>query len=318
MNDSGQALGWVAALGVAGGMAVSMLHAEIITNAPVSPPPVSGMGHRVALPSSHPEPPVTVFRELLAMSPAGRQNFLTNRPPGIRHRILEKVREYESLDPDERELRLRATELRWYLLPLMRESRTNRAAQLAAIPEGTRDLVETRLDEWDILPPELQQEFLNNGRALRYFADVDSLAGPAEHGSQAVHGGGLSGGERQKFTAQFNQFFELSPEEKEKTLNTLSDVEREQMEKTLQAFGKLPPDQRAECVRAFTEFAGMTAAERQEFLTNAGRWSRLSSDDRQAWRDLVENVPEWPPLPPGLIPPPPPSDVPPTVTTNSP
>jgi hypothetical protein len=86
-------------------------------------------------PLPHLKSPVDLFRELLAMTPAGRENYLTNRPPGIRARILAKVREYEALDPNERELRLRATELRWYLLPLLHESPTNRAAQLAAIPD---------------------------------------------------------------------------------------------------------------------------------------------------------------------------------------
>ena len=76
------------------------------------------------------------FRQLLAMTPDERDNFLTNRPPEIRARILAKVGEYEALDPNERELRLRATELRWYLMPLLRESPTNRAVQLAAHSGG--------------------------------------------------------------------------------------------------------------------------------------------------------------------------------------
>ena len=77
------------------------------------------------------------------MTPAERENYLTNRPPEIRARILAKVREYEALDPNERELRLRATELRWYLLPLLHESPTNRAARLAAIPDDLQPLVKT-------------------------------------------------------------------------------------------------------------------------------------------------------------------------------
>ena len=67
--------------------------------------------------------PVEFFRQLLAMLPAERNSSLTNRTPEARARILAKVREYQALDPDERELRLRATELRWYLLPLLRTDR---------------------------------------------------------------------------------------------------------------------------------------------------------------------------------------------------
>src|SRR5208337_1757583 len=110
-------------------------------------------------PPSLPQPksPVDFFRALLAMSRVERQNALTNRPAAIRARILVKLNEYEALGPDERELRLRATELRWYLLPLMHESTTNRTAQLAAIPDDLQPLVKSRLSQWDILPPPLQQ-----------------------------------------------------------------------------------------------------------------------------------------------------------------
>ena len=85
--------------------------------------------------------PVDAFRELLAMTISEREKALTNRTPAVRARILAKVREYATLDPNDRELRLRATELRWYLLPLLPESPTNRDAQLATIPEALRPLV---------------------------------------------------------------------------------------------------------------------------------------------------------------------------------
>jgi hypothetical protein len=99
----------------------------------------------------------------------------------------------------------------------------------------------------------------------------------------------------------FNQFFDLTPDEKEKALNTLSETERSQMKKTLQSFEKMPPSQRDECVNAFARFASMTAAEQAEFLKNAERWSAMSPAERQAWRDLVVNVPQWPPLPNGFV-----------------
>ena len=95
--------------------------------------------------------PVDFFRQLLAMRPAEREIFLTNRPPEIRKRILVKVNEYEALDPNTRELRLRATELRWYLMPLLRESPTTRAARLAQVPEDIRELVVDRLDRKSVV-----------------------------------------------------------------------------------------------------------------------------------------------------------------------
>lgn len=249
------------------------------------------------------------------MPPDERENFITNKPAEVRQRILAKVAEYEALGPDERELRLRATELRWYLLPLMREAPTNRDARLAQVPADMRGLVKSRLDQWIILPPPLQEEFLDDERAMRYFSHVESTNGPPpdygwHHGQSnldTARWNAMPEEERGKITARVNQFFELTPVEKEETLNTLSDAERRQMQKTLESFDKLPPLQRTECIHAFAKFAGMGAAQQREFLKNAESWSKMSPADRQAWRDLVTHVPEWPPLPPDFNAPPAPA-----------
>jgi hypothetical protein len=275
--------------------------------------------------------PVDFFRQLLAMSAQERKNFLTNKPAASRDRILAKVREYEALGPDERELRLRATELRWQLIPFFHEPATNHAARLARVPEDLRELVKTRVDEWDALSPELQQEFLANERALRYFTHLDSTNNPPPLPQDASRHhepsdddqsrwNALSADERQKITAQFNQFFELTPAEKEKTLNTLSAAERQQMEKTLQSFNQLPAAQRIQCVRAYSKFAGMNPQDRATFLKSAERWAQMSPADRQVWRDLVTHIPLWPPMPQAsLMPPMPPRVTPrvhPPVATN--
>jgi hypothetical protein len=308
MNCPRQARWWLA-LFAAAQMAVSPMSAQDSTSVPVSakslPTPVNIM-------PPLPQSPVKFFRQLLAMTTQERENYLTNRTPEIRDRILAKVHEYLALAPDECEQRLRATELRWYMMPLLREPPTNRDARLAQVPDNLRDLVRSRLEQWDALPPQLQQEFLDNESILHYFSHMDSTNNPppgnvfprTPSDSDQARWAALSEAERQKITAQFNRFFDLKPDEKQKTLDTLSDAERAQMEKTLQTFGKLPLAQRAQCIRAFTKFAGMSPAERAEFLKNAERWSQLPPNERQAWRDLVTQVPLWPPLPNALIMPP--------------
>ena len=320
---------WLVVVLAAGQFAVFQLAAETVT--PVPPPQklFSGPTNLSLPPLPHLKSPVDLFRELLAMTTAERENYLTNRPPGIRARILAKVHEYEALDPNERELRLRATELRWYLLPLMHESPTNRTARLATIPADLQPLLKNRLRQWDILPPALKAEFLASERTLRYFTHVDPSNSPSlpplpqdqrrhhnPSGPDLAHWNTLSEEQRQKIAAQCSRFFELTPMEKKKTLNTLSDAERQQMEKTLETFGKLPPAQRRKCIRAFTEFAGLSAQEKQDFLKNAQRWSQMSPKERQTWRDLVTHVPEWQPLPSALILPPMPPAFHPPLATN--
>jgi hypothetical protein len=239
--------------------------------------------------------PVSYFRKLLAMSPQEREDCLTNRPPQTRERILVKVHEYEMLSPDERELRLRATELRWYLMPMLQMDPAQRDARMTKVPADLRDIVKARLSEWEILPPPLKQEFLENERTLYYFARVQA---PANSAAQQI-----MAQQRQQISAQFNQFLELTPEEKAQTLSTLSTSEREQMQKTLESFRKLPPEQQTLCVQNYAKFAEMSAADRAEFLRNAEHWSQMSPAERQTWRDLVSNVPDWPPLPASIFPP---------------
>ena len=124
--------------------------------------------------------PVDTFRELLAMSPTERKQSLTNRPAEVQKQILAKVREYEALRANERELRLQATELRYYLLPVLTSPATNRAAQLVGIPEQAKKLVITRLRQWDQLSPEVQKELLDNEAAVRYFTEAGLLKPPAQ------------------------------------------------------------------------------------------------------------------------------------------
>lgn len=253
--------------------------------------------------------PIAAFRELLAMTPEQRKRAIASRSPDIQQRILEKLGEYDILPGELREQRLRETELRWYLRPLMDVPRTNRAARLALIPEGERQIVEERLQVWDLVPPQLQEEWKNNDLVANYLAQITSATPeetnailsliPLEQRVKLQAGldrwNRMSDGERQRALAGFKQFFELTPEEKEKTLNTIPDAERQQMEETLAAYGKLTPSQRAQCMNSFEKFATMSVVERQQFLKNAKRWQEMTPEERQKWRDLVHVAPIMPP-----------------------
>jgi hypothetical protein len=259
--------------------------------------------------------PVDTFRELLAMSPAERKQALTNRPAEVQKQILAKVREYETLRANERELRLQATELRYYLLPVLNSPSTNRAAQLVHLPEQARKLVIVRLRQWDQLSPEVQKELLDNEAAVRYFTEAtgsvpDPKRAPAEVTSarqqkleaSLARWWALSKSDRSKIEQRFHTFFELSADEKSRALESLSVPERNQIQKTLDSFSSLPPPQRLQCIRGFEKFASLPVDERQQFLKNAERWKLMSPEERKKWRDLVTKLAAHPPLPPGVGP----------------
>ena len=303
---------WWAGVGVGSGLLLfCLVFAQPTTNEPAFLKPITASPKPPA-PLPPVKSPVDLFRELLAMNLAERKEYLADRSAEDRRRILAKVREYESLKPDKRELRLRATELRWYLLPLMTVPVTNRPAQLAMIPAEQRRLVEDRLREWDKLPAAVQQELLENEFTIGVFAQPESgsdglkqVISPARRQkleAGIAHWNALSDAKRRELLDRFNQFFDLTPNEKQMALNTLSEAERRQMERTLRSFGKLPKEQRTQCIQSFKKFAGMSVEERQQFLKNAERWRLMSPDERQAWRDVVAKLPELPPTPPGLDP----------------
>ena len=204
---------------------------------------------------------------------------------------------------------LRETELRWYLRPLMDEPRTNRTALLARVPDELRAQVQERLERWDLLPPNLQDQFKDNDLIASYFSQIntatpqerDALLAtiPTDRRAELEKGfdrwKGMSEDDRQKAMAAFSKWFELTPEQKEKTLDTVSDQERHEMEQTLSAYANLTLAQRAQCIRSFEKFAGMSIAERQQFLKNAQHWREMTPEERQKWRELVTLAPLMPP-----------------------
>src|SRR6266511_1994413 len=283
--------------------------AEPTTKGGPGPPPTNAVAS-AGLPPL-PKSRIAYFRELLAMSPPQRDQALAGTPESNRKTIEAKLREYAAWPPEERETRLRTTELHWYLRPLMQIAPTNRAALVAAIPDEFQKLIAERLQRWDTLPRQTQKELLENDWATRYLSTPPSQGNnipndispplPEKLEKQLASWQLLPPDRRQRMFDRFGQYFELSSKEKEKTLSALSDAERSEMERTLQAFEKLPPAQRWVCVNSFQKFADMTPGERAQFLKNAELWKKMSPGERQTWRLLVTKLP---PLPPGFGEPP--------------
>jgi len=188
-----------------------------------------------------PRCPVDFFRELLAMNFAERNQALGGRPAESRKQILAKVREYEGMKPNEREQRLRATELRWYLLRLMRNSATNRMAQLDRVPADLRPLVDSRLKEWDALKPEVQTDFLKLEAALRAYTFLQATNGAAHaRTNMPTELQGVSEPKLNDLLTRYDFFMGFSESEKKKTLEMISSPERAQIERTCRS-SKISP-----------------------------------------------------------------------------
>ncbi len=268
--------------------------------------------------------PVEFFRRLIAATPGEVEQLLQDRTPAQRRVIKAKIQEYQITPPPLREWRLKATELRWYLTPLMRQPPASRGALLLTVPEADRPLVEARLRSWDQLSPVEQQELLNNELALRYVSRPTTA--PAPNPDQLRHLSpttrtqleaaieqwrSMPEEKRQALTARFAGFFNLTKTEQSRTLDLLTATERVSLQQTIGNFAGLDPAERERCLLGLRQFSRMTQDERLAFLHGAERWKSLPDDQRQNWRKLVTQLPPLPPgaglppLPPGFKPAPP-------------
>jgi hypothetical protein len=286
------------------------------TGAVVSTNPISA--NLSALRPPLPKPPVELFRAFLTMTPGELRESLANRSPEAQKLILAKVREYKAMTPEQRELRLRVTELRWYLLPLLSSPATNRAARVESVPSDLRKLVEDRLQQWDKLSGEAQKQVLDNESTIQFYFELaastperqaETMTNIAPAMRENLESGlrrwrALTPEQRQAVVNHVREFFDVTPVEKEKILGTLSEPERAQIEKTLRTFDGLTPSQRVQCLKSFQKFASLSPEERRQFLKNAERWRLMTPTERQSWRNLVANLSQQPPLPPGLNSPP--------------
>jgi hypothetical protein len=251
--------------------------------------------------------PVEFFRQLLGATPKERERLLADKSEAQRRIIDSKIQEYSILPPPVREWRLKATELRYYLVPMMNRAPDARGDLILTVPDEDRELVKERLRQWDALPASERESMLNSQIALRYLArppqapkhptsrEVDPDYRKLE--SAVANWTQLPAAEQEGITKRFNSFFSLSAAERQKTISVFTGSELAQLRSTVSSFEDLSPAEREKCLHAMAQISEMTHAERIRFLRNVKRWKSLNEQDREQWRNLVAKVP---PLPPGL------------------
>jgi hypothetical protein len=285
--------------------------AVAICQADAQPPSPTGLP--AALFPPLPQSPVAVFRMLLATNELGRTQWITKWKPTQRAYLENKIAEFTNLSPDEREARLQTLQLRWYLPPLMTMDYAERANRLASIPQPERALLESKLRTWDIQPPQIKKDLLDNQQVIGIFmfpgasgASSNVLRGLSlerqdELRRQLEKLNQLPDERRTRTLANFQQYFQLTPAEKNKALDKLTVRERAQMQQTLAPLEILPPSLRQQALMGFRKFAELTPPDRAAFLQSAERWQNMSEAERAKWRRTTAQLQKMR----VLIPPPP-------------
>jgi hypothetical protein len=253
------------------------------------------------------------FQRLLAMTPEERGKALAVKPERTRNYLANELKRYDAMTGEERRTALQAERVTYYLRELVRRPANEWTNALPAIPEEDRIPVEARLRRWDQLTPELQKAVADNERTLRYTLQLEGSSQP-EHAPvpPALPGAAEQSWEtriekwrslppehRQQMFNQFGKFFELSPKEQGRVLETLPAKERQETLKSLEALEKLPPDQRNACLESFDKVVGKSDSSAASFVITVQRWQAMSAEEKEVWKRLTKV------LPPGLEPPPP-------------
>lgn len=248
--------------------------------------------------------PVDYFRSLLSETPQNREQMLAQKPPAQRQRLLDKIKEYEAMSIQERELRLQATRLRWQLISLMRTAPSNRVHLLASLPEHERRSLENRLNQWDLLSPAVQNVLLQGpttsaSQQPSFSRSPDPVEGAASRSldRDIARWNSTPVEHRHKILTRFQQFFELTTSEKEKTLSLLETGQRQQVEATVQAWQALPSKEREKHVTFLKKFTDLPPVEQDRYRKLAEEWNRLQPDGRQAVQYFMNEIP---PIPPGM------------------
>lgn len=275
----------------------------------VPPPPNPGSVMVPPLPRK--QTPIERFRRLLASTTEERNRNLAKATPEAKSLILAKLAEFEKLRPDERELRLRVAQLQESLLPILQAKPADREALLAdSVPEDQPLLVE-RLKAWDQLTAEARQEILDSNRRFSWFARLDpnetqqwdkvvTQSAPAvrlQVVQQLDLWKALPAEDRTRRATGYQQFFELSRDERSQALHVLSPTEQQQMEKALADFRSLTAADRTDCIAGYKKFSGLTPAEREQFLRNVTKWQAMTPAERLTWRRMVVLAHQRPPAP---------------------
>jgi hypothetical protein len=266
--------------------------------------------------------PIDHFRQLLTQSPAEREKLLAQKPEPQRRLILAKLAEYDAMPVQERELRLQATRLRWQLLTLMRMEPATRDQAIMLLPTEERQQIENRLSQWNLLPPAIQHVLLDFPETTNAVASPPQPASNAAPllapspsrpvnlppvGEDLAQWQTMPLAHRHKVLARFQQFFELTPAEKEKTLAVLENQQRQKVQSTVAAWQALPQSQRQQRFASLKKFADLPPTEQAQYQKLAQEWNRLKPSDRQVVQYYVDQLPPVPsdmilPTNPGFMP----------------
>lgn len=165
-------------------------------------------------------------------------------------------------------------------------------------------------------PPRFQKDGTNvvsNSDEFPPYPDLNNSNMRMRQGGNrwgAVNGGGKGRGQgfgpfrnnrEERTWMELNNFFSMSPKEREDVVRCLPEKNREKIWRVMKTLDELPPVERQRSLKILLEISNLPAEERSTYVHSAERWNSLSSEEKVFFRVLFvpgsTEVSE-PPMPP--------------------
>jgi hypothetical protein len=260
--------------------------------------------------------PIRHLHNLLDASQEKRRQMLDQHAPTARAFWERKLGEYSSMDPTERDQKLREAQLHWYLLLILRTPAEDRDTKLLQIPQADRGLIHNRIKDWSALPESMQVDIMTHLPVLRYFGRLVTLSAQARKeameaslkaGSRpdiaSSDWGQLDPSRRKSMFLAYQKFFTLAEEKRKRVLARIPMPQRLSVQSRLEQLENLSPEAKKQCLEALAKYAQMTPNERILFKANAERWKSMPASEHAVWKNVVKRVPPLPPIRTRSLPP---------------
>ncbi|MCF7669268.1 MAG: hypothetical protein K9N48_05785 [Verrucomicrobia bacterium] len=286
---------------------------------PPTPPPVTDTDSPTNLePIEHLlDTPVDQFRKLLELQEQQRNQTLQSFPAQQRNILCEKLGEYDSMPEPQRRLRLRTAELGWFMKTLIQTDKPERADKLSALPELYQEWFEYKLNYWDEISPDKQNIILASDKMFGFFLHspqpppMPSSNKPPPMPPEKTEKNellaalnkwrALPSDKQERIYQQFQNFLQLTEQDKQKAIRELNRNQRTKMEKHLRTLNNMSPANQRNFLESFRKLTNLEDIELQRFLQGARKWHSMTLPEKLTFKHLANTIP---PLPPGLAKPP--------------
>lgn len=237
------------------------------------------------LDSSH--SPISKFRTILNWSPEERSQFVKKQPANVQRILERKIMEYEALSESQREFRLIATELHFYLDPLLVGNRNIDPSAVQEVPPHLRKYIDQSVGFWNRIKPAHRDLLLAKKEAVSYLISISSRLYDLEK---------LMPKPAPEWDNLYN-FLQL-PHNKQLSFMKAYQIKPSiEMEKLLVAFQGLEDEEKRNCAHAFVCYLSFPNNLKTQFVDGLAEWSQKKPSERSIWREIASKYPRIRPVP---------------------